>query len=122
MVRISVWKLKVAVEVIAEPFNLGVVAIHPGSGLDPNGFLQRETGMQRHLLRSLVWARIVDGFFSAPFGFGALGDGTGKQMLVDLFLHWRKLFAAHQVGGATSGLCPSRHSLAFPTWLMTSRP
>ena len=101
-------KLKIAVEVVAEPFNLGSVVILPGSGLDTGGFLQREKGMQRHLLRSLVWARIVEGFFSAPFGFGVLGAGTGKQMLVDLFLHWRKLFTAvRQTGDVATGSCPN---------------
>jgi len=101
-------KLKIAVEVVAEPFNLGSVVILPGSGLDTGGFLQREKGMQRHLLRSLVWARIVDGFFSAPFGLGVLGAGKGKQMLVELFLHWRKLFTAvRQTGDVATGSCPN---------------
>ncbi|KAK4209511.1 hypothetical protein QBC37DRAFT_430352 [Rhypophila decipiens] len=89
-------QLKVAVEVVAEPFNLGLVVIQPGGRLDPTAILAREKGMQRHLLRSLVWSKIADGFFSAPFGFGVLGSGEGKQMLFELFMQWRKLLPAWQ--------------------------
>lgn len=86
-------QLKIAVEIITEPFNLGRIVIQSGSTLDPTGFLQRERGMQRHLLRSLIWAKIAHGFFSAPFGFGAFGEGSGRQMLLELLLQWRRLLA-----------------------------
>ncbi|KAM7196826.1 hypothetical protein V8F33_005945 [Rhypophila sp. PSN 637] len=89
-------QLKVAVEVVAEPLNLGLVVIQPGGSLDPTGILAPEKGIQRHLLRSLVWSKIADGSFSAPFGFGVLGSEDGKQMLFELFMQWRKLLPACQ--------------------------
>lgn len=91
--KTSYGKLKVTVEQITEPFNLGVVAIPQNWRLDPDNFLGREgKGQTRVLLRSIVWAKLMDGFFSSPFGFGSFGSGSGKTLLVELYSAWRKLF------------------------------
>ncbi|KAK3315477.1 hypothetical protein B0H66DRAFT_345285 [Apodospora peruviana] len=86
-------KLKLAVDAITETFNLGVVSVPQDGRFDPTNFVDREgKGQLRVLLRSLVWARILDGFFSSPFGFGAFGSGSGKDLLVGLYLAWRRMF------------------------------
>lgn len=91
--KTSYGKLKLMVETITETFNLGVVTIPQDGRLDPDNFLGREgKGQTRVLLRSIVWTRIIDGFFSSPFGFGSFGSGSGKKLLVELYSAWRKLF------------------------------
>ena len=91
--KTSYGKLKLMVETITETFNLGVVTIPQDGRLDPDNFLGREgKGQTRVLLRSIVWTKIIDGFFSSPFGFGSFGSGGGKTLLVELYLAWRKLF------------------------------
>ncbi|KAK3939277.1 hypothetical protein QBC46DRAFT_263663 [Diplogelasinospora grovesii] len=86
-------EVKLLVETITEPFNLGVHTMPQSSRLDPTRLLTREGSKpMRFLLRSIVWARIIDGFFSAPFGFGAFGSGNGKQQLINVYYEWRKLF------------------------------
>lgn len=88
-------ELKLAVQVVTEPFNLGRVRSLRGARLDPTRFLEREAeeqGAMRFLLQSAVWARVMDGFFSAPCGFGALGSGDGRRMLTDLYRAWLRLF------------------------------
>ncbi|KAK3935292.1 hypothetical protein QBC46DRAFT_397856 [Diplogelasinospora grovesii] len=92
-------ELRLCIEVITEPFNLGVFSLPQNSSLDPTQFLRREgKGMLRHLLRSIVWLKVVDGFFSAPFGFGAFGHGDGRKALTDLYSAWRRLFAYGKEG------------------------
>ncbi|KAK0732048.1 hypothetical protein B0H67DRAFT_640358 [Lasiosphaeris hirsuta] len=89
--------LQLMVQTITQPFNLGKLRL-PGTvggrGIDPTGFVEREgKGAVRHLLSSVVWARIVDGFFSAPCGFGAFGNGEGAGLLMDVFRGWMRLLA-----------------------------
>ncbi|KAK3343608.1 hypothetical protein B0T25DRAFT_463207 [Lasiosphaeria hispida] len=89
-------ELKLVVETITEPFNLQISGVPRTTRIDPDGFLAREGKNQlRFLLRSIVWEKVMDGFFSAPLGFGALGSGSGKKLLVNLFQHWRKIFDAN---------------------------
>lgn len=96
-------KLKLMVETITETFNLGVVTIPQDGRFDPDNFLGREgKGQTRVLLRSIVWTKIIDGFFSSPFGFGSFGSGSGKTLLVELYTAWRKLF---DDGSLTSKSC-----------------
>ncbi|KAK0634342.1 hypothetical protein B0T17DRAFT_611369 [Bombardia bombarda] len=94
-------ELKLVVDRITEPFNLGVTTIPQGGGhLDPHKFLESQGKNQlRFLLRSAVWGKIVEGFFSSPFGFGALGPGAGKEMLVALYRTWRRLFDSGSFAG-----------------------
>ncbi|KAK3386606.1 hypothetical protein B0H63DRAFT_468077 [Podospora didyma] len=85
--------LKLTIETIASPFNIR--AINIPRGVDADGFLSREgKGKFFVLLRSIVWEKIVEGFFSSPFGFGALGPGDGRKMLFELYSAWRRLFTA----------------------------
>ncbi|KAK1758846.1 hypothetical protein QBC47DRAFT_96388 [Echria macrotheca] len=91
--------LKLAVEMVTAPFNLGrlsKVRIPRGSRLDPTRFLERESNVQGatgFLLQSAVWGLVVDGFFSAPCGFGAFGAAGGKALLMELFDAWLRLFS-----------------------------
>jgi len=97
-------ELKLAVQVVTEPFNLGRVRSLRGGRLDPTRFLEREAeeqGAMRYLLQSAVWARVMDGFFSAPCGFGTLGSGDGRRMLTDLYRAWLRLFTPR--GGESGG-------------------
>ncbi|KAK3320516.1 hypothetical protein B0T19DRAFT_429782 [Cercophora scortea] len=118
--------LKKWVETITEPFNLGVTNAEALSGgrLDPSGFLKRAGKNQlRFLLRSIVWARIMEGFFSAPFGFGALGSGEGRAMLMGLYMAWRRLFGL-DVGGkpaATNNHGPDEVFRLFQTDIQANR-
>ncbi|KAK0615160.1 hypothetical protein B0T17DRAFT_497746 [Bombardia bombarda] len=93
-------QLRLLVETISEPFNLGIKSL--GSNvdqLDPTQFLARAGKNQtRFLLRNIFWTKIIDGFFSAPYGFGAFGSGGGKKMLFDLYCTWQRLFDADFVG------------------------
>ncbi|KAK3312177.1 hypothetical protein B0H66DRAFT_485605 [Apodospora peruviana] len=109
-------RLKLAIEVVT--YNLGTVTISEASQLDPTNFLKRERGRQQVLLRSILWSKILEGYFSSPFGFGVFGAGSGKKMLVELFLYWRKLFAIHHAGDANTGvffLCQVSSSLPIKT-------
>jgi hypothetical protein len=64
-----------------------------GSQLDPTNFLSRVgRGKSHFLLKSAIWAIFHEQFFSAPFGFGALGPGKAKAQLMDVYSTWRKLF------------------------------
>ncbi|KAK4135769.1 hypothetical protein BT67DRAFT_376379 [Trichocladium antarcticum] len=84
-------QLKLEVETIT--FNLGPVNIPLDSELDPDRFLEKEGKTEtRFLLQSIIWARIKDGFFSSPFGLGALGTSDGKKKLLDLYVAYRNLF------------------------------
>jgi hypothetical protein len=94
--KIKFRDLKLNVETITEPFNLGVNTIPHSTGLDPDGFLAREKGQLRFLLRSLVWEKLIDGFFSAPYGFGALGSRDGKRMLGDIYRAWIRIFDSNK--------------------------
>lgn len=85
-------QLKLAIEIITTPHNLGVRAILQNERLDPTGFLQRDRAALCYLLRSLVWGKIITGFFSSPFGFGVLGSGSGKAALTHLYCAWMKIF------------------------------
>ncbi|KAK3353911.1 hypothetical protein B0T25DRAFT_453808 [Lasiosphaeria hispida] len=89
--------LRLMVQTVTQPFNLGKLRI-PGrvgeGGIDPTGFVEREgKGAVRHLLSSVVWATIVEGFFSSPCGFGAFGKGEGAGLLMDVFRGWVRLVA-----------------------------
>ncbi|KAK3683331.1 hypothetical protein B0T22DRAFT_483199 [Podospora appendiculata] len=120
--RLKYRDLKKWVETITEPFNLGVTNVALSGGrLDPTRFLEREGKNQlRFLLRSVVWARIMEGFFSAPFGFGALGSGGGRAMLMGLYMAWRRLFGldsglAGAAPAASSGHAPDESFRLFQT-------
>ncbi|KAK3370873.1 hypothetical protein B0T24DRAFT_680020 [Lasiosphaeria ovina] len=85
--------IKLTIETITSPFNIRATTIP--EGVDPDGFLVRESKSKLcFLLRSIVWSKLIDGFFSSPFGFGALGTGDGARMLVALYSSWRRLFDA----------------------------
>ncbi|KAM7203956.1 hypothetical protein V8F33_001927 [Rhypophila sp. PSN 637] len=89
--KTSYGKLKLMVETVTEPFNLGAVTVP--LGFDPDNFLVREgKGQTRVLLRSIVWNKILEGFFSSPLGFGSFGPAHGKKLLLDTYSAWRKLF------------------------------
>lgn len=85
--------LKLIVETITSPWNLGTRAAADKIELvDETGFLERAgDGQWPFLLRAMVWARILDGFFSAPYGFGALGSGEGGSSLLGLYHAWKRL-------------------------------
>jgi hypothetical protein len=60
--------------------------------IDPTNFMGRvKSGKAYILLRSLIWSIYSEQYFSAPFGFGALGRDAGRKKLLDLFLTWRNL-------------------------------
>ncbi|KAM7205434.1 hypothetical protein V8F20_003203 [Naviculisporaceae sp. PSN 640] len=89
-------ELKLKVETVTEPFNLGEITSPAGfdtSELDQREFLAREGKSQmRFLLRSVCWSVILDRFFSSPFGFGAFGREEGKKMLLEVYATWQRLF------------------------------
>jgi len=105
--------LKLAVEAITDPQTLGIRTMPQSARLDPTGFLRRQRGALPHLLRSLVWSRLMNGFFSAPFGFGALGAESGKSALLDLYHAWRKVFDADWVSGRSPKTGGSAHRDEF---------
>jgi len=82
--------LRLKVQDIA-PIWLTVPASVPAR-LDPTGFINRAgTDDFPQLVRSTIWAVLIKHFFSAPFGFGALGpDGRGQ--LLATYRAWRCLF------------------------------
>ncbi|KAI9786204.1 MAG: hypothetical protein M1839_007614 [Geoglossum umbratile] len=64
-----------------------------GAHLDPVNFLSRAgTGKSHILLKSIIWTIFYEQFFSAPFGFGALGPGKAQKELMDIYFAWRKIF------------------------------
>ncbi|KAK4163680.1 hypothetical protein QBC43DRAFT_212382 [Cladorrhinum sp. PSN259] len=82
--------LKLTIDTIT--FNLGTITFRRGTTLDPGGFLEREgKGEEVYLLRSIFWERLQQGFFSLPFGLGALGSGDGKKKLLDMYVAYRRL-------------------------------
>lgn len=102
--------LKLLVETTTEPFNLGTVTIPQDGRFDPNNFLGREGKSQtRVLLRSIVWTKLLDGFFSSPFGFGSFGPAEGKKLLIEIYSAWRKLFG----DGPLPGKCQVQISKYF---------
>ena len=62
-----------------------------GSDLDPTRFIRRG-GYPHLLLKYNVWAILVEQFFAAPFGFGALGPSRGQSELLRMYGTWRSLF------------------------------
>jgi hypothetical protein len=71
-----------------------------GSHLDPTNFLSRVgRGKSHFMLKSAIWAIFYEQFFSAPFGFGALGPGRAQRELMDVYSTWRKLFDEHAETG-----------------------
>ncbi|KAK0744761.1 hypothetical protein B0T21DRAFT_279865 [Apiosordaria backusii] len=80
--------LKRSVDTIT--FNLGPITID--RNIDATSFLEREgKGQERLFVKALVWAMILDGFFSVPYGFGALGPGNQGGPLFDLYRSWKTM-------------------------------
>lgn len=78
--------LKRSVDTIT--FNLGPMTID--RNIDAVSFLEREgKGQERLFVKALIWAMILDGFFSAPYGFGALGPGGNGVPLFELYRRWK---------------------------------
>ncbi|VBB79391.1 Putative protein of unknown function [Podospora comata] len=78
--------LKRSVDTIT--FNLGPMTID--RNIDAVSFLEREgKGQERLFVKALIWAMILDGFFSAPYGFGALGPGGNGGPLFELYRRWK---------------------------------
>lgn len=68
--------------------------------LDPTGFISR-AGMQDfpHLVRSTIWAVLIEDFFSMSYGFGALGP-QGRSRMLETYRAWRSLFeGGHDLEG-----------------------
>ncbi|OIW27591.1 hypothetical protein CONLIGDRAFT_716048 [Coniochaeta ligniaria NRRL 30616] len=95
VLKVKYRKLKLLIDTITDPFNLGASGVtHLSNRLDPTSFLPREGNkFLRFLLRSVIWGIVMDGFFSMPFGFGALGPDTGRQQLLDVYRAWQRLYA-----------------------------
>lgn len=92
--KIQFQKLQHLIETLTSPRNKEF-DISPnqqlGPQLDPTNFLGRVgRGKFHFLLKSIIWAILQEQFFSAPFGFGALGPGKGKGELLGVYLMWRK--------------------------------
>jgi hypothetical protein len=62
--------------------------------LDPTGFIAR-AGRHEYpfLVRSTIWAVLLEHFFAVPFGFGALGP-QGRRPLFEAYRAWRTFFDA----------------------------
>jgi hypothetical protein len=79
--------------------------LQPGDKLpskwDSNNFLGRTTvkGITHFLFRSVIWKILMESYFSAPFGFGALGSGVGKQELIRCYSAWLQLIKGETVSG-----------------------
>ncbi|KAK1754395.1 hypothetical protein QBC47DRAFT_383810 [Echria macrotheca] len=63
-----------------------------GSGFSGRSGDSPRGGRWRFELQSAVWAKVLEGFFSEPFGFGALGPLEGRQKLFGLYQAWRDIF------------------------------
>ncbi|KAK3375524.1 hypothetical protein B0T24DRAFT_523904 [Lasiosphaeria ovina] len=97
-------QLRLLVETTTEPFNLGIKSYTSLGDLDPTEFLVREGKNQlRFLLRSIFWTRLIEGFFSSPYGFGAFGPGEGGSMVFNLYCTWQRLFDADFTGFGPDG-------------------
>ncbi|KAK1773840.1 hypothetical protein QBC45DRAFT_386764 [Copromyces sp. CBS 386.78] len=109
--KIQYRQLKLCIDMVTEPINLGISGGVPRNlgKLDPTRFLEREGKNQlRFLLRSVVWQKIVEGFFSEPFGFGALGSkGEGREVLRKVVDGWRGL-CGYGDGALSNGKTASR--------------
>ncbi|KAK4205551.1 hypothetical protein QBC40DRAFT_320502 [Triangularia verruculosa] len=80
--------LKRSVDTIT--FNLGPITVD--RSIDTASFLEREgKGQERLFVKALIWAMIIDGFFSVPYGFGALGPGNNGGQLFELYRRWKKM-------------------------------
>lgn len=94
--KVKFRELQRLVELVTSPRNKEFL-IPPnqqlGSHLDPTNFLGRVgRGKSHFVLKSVIWAIFHEQFFSAPFGFGALGPGKGQRELMGVYFAWRKLF------------------------------
>ena len=79
-------KLKLAIHTVT--YHVSATSLHrTGTGFSGQG-----EGMEHFLLQSRVWETVMEGFFSEPYGFGALGPGTGRQKLLGLFQAWKDTF------------------------------
>lgn len=79
-------KLKLAIHTVT--YHVSATSLHrTGTGFSGQG-----EGMEHFLLQSRVWEKVMEGFFSEPYGFGALGPGVGRQKLLDLFQAWKDTF------------------------------
>lgn len=109
VLKVKYRKLKLLIDTITDPFNLGASGVtHLSNRLDPTSFLPREGNkFLRFLLRSVVWGTVMDGFFSLPFGFGALGPDAGRQQLLDVYRAWLRLYSA---GNESGKHLQARHS------------
>ncbi|KAK3990736.1 hypothetical protein QBC44DRAFT_238360, partial [Cladorrhinum sp. PSN332] len=92
--------LKLTIDTIT--FNLGAITFPPGSRLDQGRFMERE-GEGVYLLQSIIWERLQHGFFSLPFGLGALGPGEGKKRLLEMYVAYRRL-AGVELPGADAAV------------------
>lgn len=102
VLKVKYRKIKLLIDTITDPFNLGASGVtHLSTRLDPTDFLPREGNkFLRFLLRSVIWGIVMDGFFSLPFGFGALGPESGRQQLFDVYRAWHRLYSAgNETGG-----------------------
>lgn len=110
--------LKLTIDTIT--FNLGTITFPRGTRLDPGGFLERDgKGAEVHLLRSIFWEKLEQGFFSLPFGLGALGPGDGKNRLLDMFVAYRRI-SGLEPPGITDLPIFSLHVLFLTEWCSTS--
>jgi hypothetical protein len=79
--------------------------LQPGQTLSPqwdtSNFMGtiKGRGLSHFLLRSVIWKIIIDHYFAAPFGFGALGSGKGKQELSRCYVAWLQLVKGEQSSG-----------------------
>ncbi|KAB5583522.1 hypothetical protein GE09DRAFT_1212105 [Coniochaeta sp. 2T2.1] len=96
VLKVKYRKLKLLIDTITDPFNLGASGVtHLSDRLDPTNFLPREGNkFLRFLLRSVIWGIVMDGFFSMPFGFGALGPDVGRQQLLEVYRAWHRLYSS----------------------------
>jgi hypothetical protein len=101
VLKVKYRKLKLLIDTITDPFNLGASGVtHLSNRVDPTNFLPREGNkFLRFLLRSIIWGIVMDGFFSLPFGFGALGPDSGRQQLLDVYRAWLRLYTAGNDAG-----------------------
>lgn len=91
--------------------NLPAVDFFQVNQLDPGGFLEREGRDQlRFLLQGIFWEHMMYGFFSAPFGLGALGPQQGKQRLLEVWIAYRKLLGTEK----SEGMCLDHDYAIFP--------
>ncbi|KAH0537285.1 hypothetical protein FGG08_005910 [Glutinoglossum americanum] len=105
-------ELQRLIESVTSPRNKQFLVPHNqqlGARLDPANFLSRVgRGKSHFLLKSTIWAIFQEQFFSAPFGFGALGPGKAQRELMDVYFTWRKIF-----DGPTGIASPGGESFAI---------